>query len=106
MDEVLAHSGYDLDFTLDKIRPTYRFDVTCQGSVPQALVAFRESVDFEDALRNAISIGGDSDTIACMTGAIAAPFYGGVPDHIGQEVRRRLDGRLNNVLETFEARYP
>ena len=103
---VVKLADYDLDFTLDDIRPTYRFDVSCQGSVPQALVAFREAADFEDAIRGAISIGGDSDTIACMAGAIAAPFFGGVPEEIGQEVRRRLDSRLNNVLAEFEARYP
>lgn len=106
LHNVIEHTDYDLDFTLDEIRPTYEFDATCQGSVPQALVAFRESQSFEDAVRSAISIGGDSDTIACMTGAIAAPYYGGVPDLIGQNVRRRLDGRLIAVLEGFEERYP
>jgi len=63
--------NYNLDFTLNEIRPTYNFDVTCQGSVPQAIVAFLESSDFENAIRLAISIGGDSDTIACITGGIA-----------------------------------
>ncbi len=101
---VTERSGYDLDFTLDAIRPHYRFDPTCQGSVPQALVAFREGTDFEDTVRRAISIGGDSDTIACMAGAVAGAFHG-VPAEIDREVRARLDERLNGVLAAFEARY-
>ena len=64
-----------MDFTLDAIRPTYEFDVTCQGSVPQALMAFFESTGFEDAIRNAISIGGDSDTIAAICGSVAEAYY-------------------------------
>ena len=107
-DEILVavtgHSGYDLDFTLDEIRPRYRFDPTCQGSVPQALVAFREGADFEDTIRRAISIGGDSDTIACMAGAVAGAFHG-VPEDIDAEVRARLDEHLRSVLAEFEARY-
>ena len=67
---------YPLDRTLDEIRPFYTFDVSCQGSVPQAILAFLESTDFEDAIRNAVSIGGDSDTIADMAGAIAWAYYG------------------------------
>ncbi len=67
---------YDLSFTLDDVRPYYRFDVTCQGSVPHALQAFMESTSFEDAIRNAISIGGDSDTIAAITGSVAQAYYG------------------------------
>lgn len=67
---------YNIDFTLDEIRPTYRFNETCQGSVPQALEAFFESANFEDAIRNAISIGGDSDTIAAITGSLAEAYYG------------------------------
>lgn len=76
--------GYSLDFTLDEIRPTYSFDVSCQGTVPVAVQAFLESTDFENAVRLAISVGGDSDTIACITGGIAHAFYGGVPQHIAQ----------------------
>jgi len=70
---------YHLDTPLDEIRPRYEFQVSCQKSVPQAIRAFLESHDFEDAVRKAISIGGDSDTIACMAGGIAHAFYGGVP---------------------------
>ena len=74
--------GYDLTHSLEEIRPNYRFDVTCQGSVPQSIIAFLESEDFEDSLRNAVSLGGDSDTMACIAGGIAEAFYGGVPEKI------------------------
>ncbi len=93
--------GYCLDFTLNDIRPTYRFDVTCQGSVPQALQAFFEAHNFEDAIRGAISIGGDSDTIACITGGIAEAFYGEVPAEIAEQVWRRLDEPLTAVVREF-----
>ncbi len=107
LHEVTDLSGYDLDFDLDDIRDSYRFDATCQGSVPQALVAFREGTDFEGTIRRAISIGGgDSDTIACMAGAIAGPFFG-VPPEIDAQVRARLDSRLSGgILANFEARFP
>lgn len=98
--------GYDLGATLDDIRPTYRFDGTCQGTVPQAIIAFLESVSFEDAVRNAISLGGDADTLACITGSIAEAYYGGVPPEIAGPVRARLDGRLLAVLDRFQERYP
>ena len=74
--------GYDLNRTIDQIRPGYTFDVSCQGSVPEAIIAFLESVDFENAVRLAVSIGGDSDTIACINGGIAEAFYQTIPDHI------------------------
>ncbi len=93
--------GYDLSFTLDEIRPTYRFDVTCQGSVPQAIVAFLESTDFEDAIRNAISIGGDSDTIGAITGSIAEAAYG-IPDWIREKALTYLDEPLKDVLRRWE----
>src|SRR3954466_14214039 len=72
--------GYPLDTPLDEIRPTYEFEVSCQKSVPQAVRAFLESDDFEDAVRKEISLGGDSDTLACMAGGVAQAFYGGVPE--------------------------
>ena len=77
-DEIRVHLSqyYDLNFTLDEIRPTYEFDSSCQGSVPQAIEAFLEAENFEDAIRNAISIGGDSDTIAAIAGSIAEPYFG------------------------------
>lgn len=105
LSAILDRFRYDLDFTLDDIRAHYRFDATCQGTVPQALVAFRDSTDFEDAIRSAISIGGDSDTLACMAGSIAAAYYGGVPSTIEAPVRDRLDERLNGILDLFERRF-
>ena len=104
MDEIRAvvvRDYYPLDFTLDEIRLTYEFDVSCQGSVPQALEAFFESTSFEDAIRNAISIGGDSDTIGAICGAVAGAYYG-VPDDIRAKAESFLDGRLLETLHDFE----
>jgi ADP-ribosylglycohydrolase len=97
--------GYFLDERLDEIRPTYHFDVSCQGSVPQSILAFLESNDFEDAIRNAISLGGDADTMACIAGAIAEAFYGGVPKPIAEAVLERLDDRLRKVVVEFRERF-
>jgi len=97
--------GYDLSRTLDEIRPWYRFDVTCQGSVPEAIIAFLESTDYEDAVRNAVSLGGDSDTQACITGGIAQAFYGGIPDFIRKKVYGILDEGLKKVALEFTERY-
>ena len=95
---------YSLDFTLDGIRDEYQFDVSCAGSVPQAIVAFLEATGYEDAIRNAVSIGGDSDTIACMTGAVAAAFYG-IPKDIREEAGPFIDGEVRNVLDRFTRLY-
>ena len=96
---------YRMDFSLESIRADYSFDVTCQGSVPQALAAFFESISFEDAIRNAISLGGDSDTIAAITGSVAEAYYG-VPNHIRKHVLTFLDKRLLSLLNKFEKVYP
>ena len=80
--------GYDLDFTLDEIRPTFPFDESCQGTVPQSIVAFLESTDYDSAIRLAISLGGDSDTIACITGGIAIAFYKEMSQVIVDKIRR------------------
>jgi ADP-ribosylglycohydrolase len=96
---------YFLDETLADIRPTYPFDVSCQGSVPQSILAFLESTDFEDAVRNAISLGGDADTMACIAGAIAEAFYGGVPRAIAEPVLALLDDRLRGVVRGFRERF-
>jgi len=96
---------YDLSARLDDIRPGYRFDVSCRGSVPPALLAFLESTDFESAIRLAVSLGGDSDTIACIAGGVAQAYYGGVPDAIREETLARLDDELLGVLEDFEKRF-
>lgn len=92
---------YNLSEPLDEIREYYRFDGTCKGSVPQAITAFLESNDFEDAVRKAISIGGDSDTIACIAGGIAEAYYKKVPDVIVERVKEILDQRLNNIVSEF-----
>jgi ADP-ribosylglycohydrolase len=88
--------GYNLSLTLDEIRPNYHFDVSCQGTVPQAIIAFLESSDFEDAIRNAISLGGDSDTIAAITGGIAEAAYG-IPKWIKAKGLAYLDDSLRDV---------
>ena len=75
--EISERFAYDLSRSLDEIRPGYRFDVSCQGSVPEAIITFLESADYEDAIRKAISLGGDSDTIACVNGGIAEAFLQG-----------------------------
>ena len=92
--------GYDLSRTCDNIRPDYEFDVTCQGSCPEAIIAFLESNDFEDAIRLAISLGGDSDTIGAMTGSIAAAYYG-IPDKISRKALEYLPEEMVEVLNKF-----
>jgi type I restriction enzyme M protein len=95
---------YKMNFTLDCIRESYTFNVTCQNTVPQAVMAFLESTSFEDAIRNAISIGGDSDTIAAITGGIAEAYYG-VPAEIRKHATTFLDERLLKILVDFENVY-
>lgn len=97
--------GYDLSRHVDEIRPDYTYDVSSQGTVPQAVCAFLDATDFEDALRNAISLGGDSDTIACITGGIAESFYGGVPAWIEEKVYSILDARLGAITKQFAVKY-
>jgi type I restriction enzyme M protein len=94
---------YRLNFKLDDIRDNYRFDVTCQGSVPQAIEAFLEAAGFEDAIRNAISIGGDSDTLGAITGSIAEGFYG-IPPVIKEKAMTFLDDELAGIVERFYQR--
>lgn len=97
--------SYDLSRSVDEIRPGYRFDVSCQGTVPPALRAFLDSTSFEDALRNAISLGGDSDTLTCITGGIAQAFYGGVPPEIEAKVYTILDDQLGGIARLFAGRF-
>ncbi len=97
--------SYDLDRTLDEIRPVYQFNESCQETVPEAIIAFLESTDFEDAIRNAISLGGDSDTLACITGGIAEAFYGGVPQDIAKKALSYLPENLREVVKEFRTRY-
>lgn len=102
---VTGNFGYDLSRSCDDIRPDYTFDVSCQGSVPQALIAFLESTDFESAIRLAISLGGDSDTLAGITGGIAQAYYGGVPGPIAARTLDFLDEPLRRVTLEFEERF-
>ena len=96
---------YKFNFTLDEIRPNYSWDVSAEGSVPQAIEAFLESESYEHSIRLAISIGGDSDTIACINGGIAQAFYGGVPEEIKREIPKYLDDNLNEVVRNFCTQY-
>lgn len=92
--------GYDLSRTCDTIRPGYHHVETCQQTVPEAIIAFLESTGFEDALRNAVSLGGDSDTLACITGGIAEAFYG-MPPALRKETLKRLPEEMRDVYELF-----
>ncbi len=97
--------SYDLSRTLEEIRPPYRFDVTCQGTLPATILCFLESTGYEDAIRNAISLGGDSDTLACITGAMAEAFYGPIPHSIAQWALEKLDAPLRVITEEFRSRF-
>ena len=97
--------AYDLSQHVDEIRPTYQFDESCQGTVPQAIRAFLDSTDFEDAIRTAVSLGGDTDTLTCITGGIAQAFYGSVPKAIEDQVYSILDQRLGAITQRFMQRY-
>ncbi len=93
--------SYDLSRTIASIRPTYRFNESCQGTVPEAITAFLESVDYEDAIRLAVSLGGDADTLACITGGIAGAFYGGVPTDIATHALALLGDGLRRTVTRF-----
>ena len=97
--------GYDLDRTVDGIRPGYDFEISCQKTVPEAIIAFLDSQSYEDAVRNAVSLGGDSDTLACITGAIAEAFYGVVASRIREKVQQLLTPELWAVTENFCRKY-
>lgn len=100
---VIDQEYYPMNFTLDEIRDTYAFNETCQDTVPQALEAFFESTSFEDAIRNAVSVGGDSDTLAAITGGIAEAYYG-VPTDLKEKAKTYLDERLLAILMNYENR--
>jgi ADP-ribosylglycohydrolase len=95
---------YDLSRTCDDIRPDYKFDVTCQGTVPEAVKAYLEGYDFESSIRLAVSLGGDSDTLTSITGAISGVFYG-VPDEVASQAESYLDDFLLGILKRFEKKY-
>ena len=103
--EYINDNYYRIDFTLDEIRDDYKFDASCGGTVPQALEAFFESTDFTDVIRNAVSIGGDSDTIAAIAGGIAEAYYG-IPKKIRYIATAFLPMELAEILNEFEEKYP
>lgn len=104
-EQVEDRFGYDLSRTVAAIRPAYRIDLTCQGSVPEAIIAFLDSRSFEDALRNAVSLGGDADTQACIAGAIAEAYYRSIPLEILRQVRKRVAEPLWERTLSFYTRF-
>lgn len=107
-DEIRQHIevryDYNLSRSLDEIRPAYEFDISCKGSVPESIICFLEADDFEDTIRNAVSLGGDADTQAAIAGSIASAYWD-VPDHIYDETVDCLDHFLLEVLTDFEDRF-
>ena len=103
-DRMIKVFAYNMEHSLADLRPEYRFKSTCQGTVPQAVLSFLESNNFEDAIRNAISLGGDSDTLAAITGSIAEAAYG-IPEDIERDVYSFLDTNLKVVIEEFRNKY-
>lgn len=97
--------GYDLNRTCEEIRPTYSFDVTCQGSVPESIIAFLDSTSFEHAIRLAVSLGGDADTMGAITGSIAEAYYQEIPEEIKREALRRLPDEFTDVMERFYEKF-
>jgi ADP-ribosylglycohydrolase len=103
--EITHRFGYHLDRKIDDIRPHYHFDVSCQGSVPESIIVFLEGENFEDTIRKGVSLGGDSDTIACIAGGIAQAFYGDIPQEIVSNVRKRLPEPFLHIIDEFCERY-
>lgn len=101
---VMFRFGYDLRFTCSEIRDTYGWGATCQDTVPQAIVAFLDGEDFEDCVRNAISLGGDSDTLGCITGSIAEAYFG-IPENIYRKGMEYLPSSFRHVVKEFEQKY-
>ena len=104
-NQIRERFGYNLDRTVDDIRPGYRFDVSCQGSVLEAIIAFLDSDSYEDAIRNAISLGGDSDTLACIAGGMAQAFYKHIPTEIVTKVTKRLPREFLGIIDRFDSNY-
>ena len=98
--EYIEEYYYNLDFTVDEIRSGYSHNMSCDGSVPQAIACFLDSVDFEDAIRNAVSLGGDCDTQACIAGAIAEAYYG-IPDELQEEIFNYIDQNLQDYYFSY-----
>jgi ADP-ribosylglycohydrolase len=102
-DYISAKYGYNLNRTCDEIRPVYDWDSSCQGTVPEAMVAFFDSTDFESAIRLAVSLGGDSDTLACITGGIAEAFYKTIPDNIALKIWGLIPDDFKEIFRKMEA---
>jgi len=103
--EIESSFGYDLDRRVEDIRPAYTFDLSCQGSVPEAIICFLESKSVEDAIRLAVSLGGDADTQACIAGSIAEAYYGPLDAAMVMEVRNRLPAHLLGVIDDFTEKF-
>ena len=103
-DHIEIRYDYDLNRTVDEIRPYYKFDVSCQGSVPESIICFLEAEDYEDTIRNCISLGGDADTMAAIAGGIASAYWE-VPNEIHSKAIHRLSYDLLNVLVEFEDKF-
>ncbi len=103
--EIEHMSGYDIKQQVHEIRPAYSFDISCQGTVPAAIIAFLDSTSYEDAIRNAVSLGGDSDTLACITGGIAQAYYQRIPKKIVNTVKEIVTPDLWDILEAFCVQY-
>jgi ADP-ribosylglycohydrolase len=101
---IKSEFGYRLDQPLKSVRRTFVFDVSCEGTVPWAIQAFLEANSYEDTVRNAVSFGGDADTLACIAGAVAGAYYG-VPTEIAAEVMTRLDHRLLGIVRRFTEKF-
>ena len=99
--EISKLFNYDLNRTVDEIRPGYKFDVSCQGTVPEAIIAFLESDDYEHSIRLAVSLGGDSDTLACITGGIAEAYYKVVPEHIIDNTTKFIPEEFSDIIQKF-----
>jgi len=100
---ISAKYGYNLDRTCDEIRPVYDWDSSCQGTVPEAMVAFLDSTDFESAIRLAVSLGGDSDTLACITGGIAEAYYDKIPNGMALKIWELIPDDFKDILRKMEA---
>lgn len=104
-DYITTNFHYNLDRTLKEIKPNYDFDATCQGSVPESIIAFLESSDYESSIRNAIFLGGDADTMACIAGSIAEAYYKNIPEDIVNQAKSRLTPDLLKIVDLFEEKY-
>jgi ADP-ribosylglycohydrolase len=104
-DEIARRFKYKLSLSIEQIRPGYKPTVSCRGSVPESIISFLDAESYEEALRNAISLGGDADTMACIAGGIAEAYYGGIPEDIGRDVESRLPDEFTGIITRFRERF-